>query len=461
MQINNKPVAYFIGIKGVGMTMLAQMMKGQGYEVSGSDVAEEFMTDQVLKRAKIQVFQGFSKNNVNNSADIIIYSIAYNHENNVELAYAIDNGLKLLSFSEAVGEAFSKFSKGIAVCGSHGKTSTSAALAYVLWKGNRFPNAMVGARVPQFGGSALLGKSQICVAEADEYGNKLRYFKPFGIILSSIDYDHPDYFKDLKSYNKVFTDFIKKIDSKGFLVANFDDKQVVKTAKNSKGEILSYALHNPLASYRAQYLRSEKGRQYFKVYFKKKDLGVWSTYLLGDHNIYNSLAVIASARKLGMKFEDIKKHLASFKGTARRAQILGKYKEATVIDDYAHHPTEVETTLAGLRRAYKGSRITVVFHPHTFSRTEALLNSFSTSFNDADRVLLLDVYSSAREKKGKVGSLQLFKLLNKYKRDYQDFLYVHDFAGAKKELRKNKTKKDLIVLMGAGDVFRLGEDLVK
>src|SRR6056297_4275390 len=228
MDLSRIKKIYMIGIKGVGMTMLAQFLTRQGFEVSGSDIPEEFMTDQVLRDCGVGVKKDFDKNNIPADADLIIYSTAYN-KTNPEVARALAGKIKTLTYPEALSEGFNDH-YGIAVTGSHGKTTTTAWLGYVWKKAGLEPNVLTGARVPQFGGSGLVGKSDYLVAELDEYQNKFKYFWPRVVLLNNIEYDHPDFFPDKESYIRVFVDLIKKIPRQGLLVANFDDPEIKKIA---------------------------------------------------------------------------------------------------------------------------------------------------------------------------------------------------------------------------------------
>ncbi len=471
MNIQGKKIktAYFIGVKGVGMTMLAQFLRQHGVLVSGSDVSETFMTDKVLRDAGVKVFSGFKAEQVQ-AADLIVYSIAYSKENNGEVA-VLKNFKKslILNFSEAVGAVFSAH-KGVAVCGSHGKTTTSAWLGYVLQKAGLEPNVLVGARVPQFKGSALSGKSKLFVAEADEYGNKLRYFAPHGVLLNNIDYDHPDYFKTKKAYLQVFVDFIKKIPVKGFLVVNVQDKQAIEAAKFCRGRVFPYAVvisedearhwseKGILTAYAATL---QDGQQYFKIFGQT---GVFKIKLLGAHNIANALAVISGASALGLKIEIIKKHLSSFSGTARRAELLGVFNGVKIFDDYAHHPSEVQATIKAFREAYSDKKIIVFFHPHTFTRTKALFGDFVKSFSGVDFLGILEIYGSAREKQGRVSSRDLVEAINKenkLEKRRQTVKYFKNLEEAESYLRKNLKTGEVLLLMGAGDIFRVGEGLLE
>ncbi len=484
---------YLIGIKGVGMTMLAQFLAAHGHHILGSDISDSFMTDKVLKKERIKILSPFSEKNLPTRPDVIIYSSAFNEKNNPEMAYIkkhqpLFKGIPILSYAEALGQVFNEY-HGVAVCGSHGKTTTSAWLGYVLMKAGEKPNVLVGSRVPQFGGSGLKGASDNLIAEVDEYQNKLQYFKPAGVVLNNIDYDHPDYFKTEAAYIKVFADFIKKIPAAGFLVISGRDQASQRIRKNCRGRISSYdlapraetfveaeeAIGNK-SDYLAYDLRLKNGYQIFKLAYRavslKKNmrleavsgLGEFKIRLWGEHNVLNALAVIAASRELKVPLEKIRSGLASFSGTERRAQLLGKYHGALIIDDYAHHPTEIAATLSGLRAHYQDKKIITVFHPHTFTRTKAFFKDFSKSFTAADELVILDIYGSAREKQGGVSSRQFASAVSKFNKTRkiaQPVRHLGSMAEATAYLRRHLSAKDVLLLMGAGDVFRIGKDLLK
>jgi UDP-N-acetylmuramate--alanine ligase len=460
MDISKIKKAYMIGIKGVGMTMLGQFLTSKGIQVSGSDVAEVFMTDQVLAKFGIKVNQGFAAANVPDDVDLIIYSSAYNVATNVEVAKALNGKVKVLTYAEVLGEVFNRM-YGIAVCGSHGKTTTTAWLGYVMWKSGFEPNVLVGARVEQFDGAGVFGGSDYMVIEADEYQNKLKYYEPKGVLLNNIDHDHHDFYPTLESYIQAFVDFMQKVPKKGFLAANFDDEHIAASANvNCRGKVLSYALNREDVSYFAYDVRQVGLKQYFKVRMDGEDIGDFSISLLGKHNIYNALAVIATCVELGVELRDIRVHLEGFSGTDRRLRVMGKFRGATIIDDYGHHPTEIKTTLAGLRAAYPKEKIIAVFHPHTFTRTKALLDDFAASFGAADKVIVLDIYGSAREQQGGVSSLDVIARMRENEPN-KEFVHVKDLKECEEYLRSTVAKNDLVILIGAGDVFRVGEALVE
>lgn len=453
---------YMIGIKGVGMTMLAQFLANKGVKVIGSDIKEKFMTDAILKKSKIKIIEEFNENNIPADADLIIYSTSYTPEKNIEVAKALAGKIKFLTLAQALSEIFN-LSYGIAVVGSHGKTTTTAWLGYVLEKAGINPSVMVGANVGQFGGTSLAGKSNILVMEADEYQNKLAYFLPKAVLLNNIDYDHPDFFKTEEEYISAFIEFIKKIPKSGFLVANGDDQITRNNIEaNCQGKIIKYGIDEADLDYLAHNIKNDASRQYFSVRMGEDNLGDFSIQLLGKHNIYNALAVIAAAIELEVDLFALRKYLEDFAGTERRMQILGEYRGAIIIDDYAHHPTEIKATLAAAREKYGSKKIIAVFHPHTFTRTKALLDDFAKSFNLADEVIILDIYGSAREQQGGVHSRDLVAKIKEQATGAQQLgiNYIPTLNEAEKYLRANAGRGDIILLMGAGDVFRIGQNLV-
>lgn len=455
--LNVKKV-YMIGIKGVGMTMLAQYLVGQGIEVSGSDTTEVFMTDEVLSKCGIKVKSGFQADNTDLSSDLIIYSTAYN-ESNPEVSIALSSKVKVLTYAQALAEIFNQ-SFGIAVTGSHGKTTISAWLGFVLDKAGLSPSVLVGARVPQFSGSALIGKSNLLVAEADEYQNKLALLRPKMVILNNIDYDHPDFYPDALAYERVFADFIGKLTDKDVVVANFDDPVVRRLSALTKAKIVGFSLSGKEADFSTEQIAYQQGRQYFKVKMGDQDLGDFSTRLLGAHNIGNALAVIAAGLELGVDLYAMRESLAEFSGTARRLEKMGEYGGAIIYDDYAHHPTEIKATIKAVKQAFPDKKLTVVFHPHTFSRTRSFFDGFVNSFADVDRIIVLDIYGSAREQQGGAHSKELAKKMSLV---YADKLVIYQptLTEATDYLRHNLSGDEIVVLMGAGDVFRIGQSLLK
>ncbi|MBD3245254.1 MAG: UDP-N-acetylmuramate--L-alanine ligase [Candidatus Moranbacteria bacterium] len=453
---------HLIGIKGSAMTALAELLVQKGYEVTGSDCNDTFYTDEVLQTAGIKYFEEFDKNHIKNDIDLIIYSTAYKTDN-CELRQAKIKKIPQLSYPQAVSIFFNqKF--GIAVCGTHGKTTTSAMLAHILLKNNKDPLAIIGSKVKNWNSSALTGEGKYFVIEADEYQNKLKYLFPGAVILTNVDYDHPDYFKTKKQYEKVFFDFLKKLKPENFLVYNLDDQTSQKMAqdKSIKCVKITISSKNKKADYfilsrsftkdNLQEIKFQniEGKQ-FKLNLK----------LSGIHNALNALASIAMAKKLGISEKKSSKVLEDFFSSQRRFQKMGEFKGALLFDDYAHHPKEIEVTIRGARERFPDKKIIIGFHPHTFSRTKKFLKEFAQSLAMADKVYVIDIYSSAREKKQKdsVHSKDLVKLINQAATNKA--FYLPDIKALGVDLKKKLYQDAIFISMGAGDIWKVHSEILE
>ncbi|MBI5733971.1 MAG: UDP-N-acetylmuramate--L-alanine ligase [Candidatus Kerfeldbacteria bacterium] len=449
---------YLIGLKGAGMTALAQFLQARGQTVWGSDTPEKFFTDEVLKRSQIEVREGFAAAHLDRAIDLVIRSTAYG-DDNIEVRAAQEKKLPIITYPEALGELTRQY-KSLAVAGSHGKTTTAALLAHVLQTAGLAPSALVGSEVTQFKGNALIGAGELFVFEADEYQNKFQYYSPQSIILTSLDWDHPDFYKTPAAYEAAFVEFLKKLPADGLVVACYDDdnvKQAVAAANLKPEQVVTYGLTTGYWQLGRMWL--EEGRWHFSVNQGEDYAGAFYWRLIGGHNVANALAVMACARRLGVDLEVIRQALMSFEGIKRRFEIKGKLNnQAILVDDYAHHPAEIVATLKAARAFYPYKNIRVVFHPHTFSRTEALLADFAASFAEADEVIVLDIYSSAREQSGGVSSADL---VAEIKQRQPKVEYRPTVAAATDYLSETMGRSDLVITMGAGDVWKVGEELIK
>ncbi len=391
------------------MAALSELLSGLGKTVTGSDTAEVFYTDAILKRLKILVKTPFDPANLPKTVDVFVYSTAYTAENNPELAAAQASGKPLYSYPEAVG-ALTRERMTIAVCGSHGKTTTSALLADVLRTAGTDPSAIIGSEIRSWGGSALSGRGPLFVIEADEYQNKLALYHPFGAIVTSVDWDHPDFFPTVDAYEKVFSAFIARVPKHGFLVVCGDHARAEFLSRSASAPRYTYGFLEGNSVRAVDYRilpeaeRQHSALQEFSVEYAGGRLGPFRLQLAGRHNVENALAVIAVALHLKLDSTAVRKGIAAFSGTKRRFEYLGEKKGALVYDDYAHHPAEIQATLAAFHDLYPDNRLLVVFHPHTFTRTKALLEEFASSFERAESVAILDIYGSAREQHGGVSA---------------------------------------------------------
>ena len=463
MNLNEIKKAYFIGIKGAGMTAVAEILKAREVEISGSDTKEIFFTDEILKRNDIKYFEEFSVENIPSDADLIIYSTAYNENNNAEMMEARKRGMNILSYPEALGELF-KEKLGIAVCGTHGKTTTTAILATCLKEVGTDPSAIVGSKVIDWNGSSLSGKGNFFVAEADEYQNKLEYYNPWAVVLTSCDFDHPDFFPTFEDYKKVFVDFVSKIPKHGFLVVCGGDADAVEVSKSANCQVITYGFQEG-CDYRIEDLSSKNWSEdgelmkSFKIFHGEEILGLFKTPMIGRHNMLNAAAAIAVCHKLKLDLEKVQGAILSFKGTSRRFEKIGERDGAILIDDYAHHPEEIKATLKAAREKYYRKNIWTVFHPHTFTRTKALLHEFAQSFDNTDKVIVIDIYGSAREFQGGVSSKELVDLINKYTPGKAE--YLPTIPEVVEFLKHKIGSKDVVISMGAGNVWQVTKELLK
>ncbi|OGZ32066.1 MAG: hypothetical protein A3H02_02750 [Candidatus Niyogibacteria bacterium RIFCSPLOWO2_12_FULL_41_13] len=425
---------HIIGIKGAATSALAELFAKRGFEISGSDVKDSFPTDKILRRLKIKV-KSFSAQNISDDLDFVVYSGAY-PENNLERKKAAELRIPQISYGEALALFFNQ-KQGIAVSGCHGKTTTSALLAHLLKKAGLKPSAVVGGMVKNWESNSLSGDSEFFVVEADEYQKKFLSLKPQYIVITNIDYDHPDTFKDKNDYIRGFRDFAKNLKKGGKIVVH--QSEIRKLGGNLKSSIIYPQTQDE------KILRQSKFS------------------LLGEHNRQNALLAVRLARFLKIKPVAIKAGLADFKGVKRRIDFWTNPKsDFVIIDDYAHHPKEIKATLKTLRENFGNYHIVAVFQSHTYSRTKLFFKEFAKSFGKADEIILLPIYSSAREKarmkKDRSLDLKFFKEFIKYNRKV---VFSANYKKAEKEvLRIKKLKSHLLVAtIGAGQVWQIAEKL--
>lgn len=447
-----------IGIKGTGMSALAVNLKSMGIKVSGSDFAEPFFTDALLAKHKIKVLTPFAPANISDDTDLVVVSTAYNNKN-PEFQEAERRGLKTLTYPQMLG-LISKKLPSVAVCGSHGKTTTSGILACILSKTHYQPIVNVGSIVPQLL-TYRARRPKLFVFEADEYQNKFEYFFPKIVILTNIDYDHPDYFKNPAHYKSVFREFVAKVPRSGLLIYCADDKNCRDIVRPAKCKKISYGLSKYAdcqikiadialtgMSFSANLgvellkLRSSTPKRQFR------------SKLIGRHNALNLTAAALCAAYLGVPDRQIQKSIANFIGAKRRMEIMKKVKingnECIVIDDFGHHPTEIKATISAIKSAYPKHILWTVFQPHTFSRTEALFDDFAKCFDESDKTIILDIYASKRETSGKIHSRDLVKAIK-----LKNVLYKPDIKSAAKFLKQKIKNPSIILTLGASEVWRL------
>ena len=449
------------------MTAIAELLKGEGARVTGSDVADRFYTDELLARIGITPLTGFSADHLPPETELLVYSAAYGADN-PERVEANRRGVPQVSYSEMLG-SLSRTRLSLGVSGVHGKTSTAAMLGTMIAGSSLPATVVVGSAVPSFGGSATLRQGRdILIAETCEYRRHFLTFHPAVAIITSVEQDHQDYYSDPADIFDAFEEYAMRITSGGALVYCVDDdgapgiaERIRRARKDLTMVPYGFSADGP---WRCQLLSVGSGRQLFTL---GDSDSTWELAVPGRHMIANAAGAVAALTELvrrykhdeiAERFESWRRQLALFRGTRRRSEITAIIDGITVIDDYAHHPTAIRATLAGFREFYPGRRLLVDFMSHTFSRTAALLEQFGDAFPDADMVVLNDIYASAREHNTHgISGDTLYREIAKH---HPMVEYHPDFGSATKRILEVLKPGDVLVTMGAGDNFRVGHGVV-
>jgi len=463
---------HFVGIKGVGQTALAIIAKEAGFEVTGSDIEEEFITSECLKKAGIEPINKFSAENIKDQ-DLVITTGAHGGFDNLEVQEAKKKGIKVITKGEAVGlfmdgSFFGNKFEGISVAGSHGKTTVTAIVATILSQNSLDPSYVIGTGIiPSLGLPGHFGRGKFFVAEADEYATEPKYDRtaqflwqhPKICIFTNIELDHPDIYENVEQVRGVFLKFAKNLPQDGVLVANGDDEEVVKLLKDYSGRVVTYGF-SPDNDFSLARVRVSESQTFFWVNSHGVSLGEFTINVPGEHNALNALSAIIAASESGVSLEGIKKGLSQFKGTKRRFEFVGKMPNgALVFDDYAHHPTEIKQTLKTFRQSFPKSNIVCIFQPHTYSRTKELFEQFSRSFTDANTVILVNIFPSLREEKDE--SVSSEKLAQNVANFNRKVTFLPSFSDVVEYIDQSGfDQKTVIITMGAGDVYKIGQELI-
>lgn len=444
---------HLVGIGGTGMGPLAKIFLEMGYTVSGSDLQSSATTDYLIDLGATIYFRHAATNL--NGATSVVYSSAIPPENPEVLA-ARQKGIRVLHRSEVLAELLNS-SRGIAVAGAHGKTTITSMLAFCMEKAGLDPTVLIGAHFTPFGPGAKYGQGQFVVAEADESDGSFLRYRPEVAIVTSIEPDH------LENYNGTFEalvesyrEFIDNCPPKSFLLLGVDDQIVFDFSKEY--DCTTYGF-SPDANWRAQVVALKENRSWFKVYYKNDFFGDFELIVPGRHNISNALACIAVGHYAGLSATEMRTALASFTGAKRRFQILGKRKDAVVVDDYAHHPTEVVATIKAAREGWN-RRIIAVFQPHRYSRTELLFEEFSRSFKEADVVILTNIYAPPPEQPiSHVSSSVLAEKIRQWggPTEVHHIPRQEDVASF---ILQRLSANDLVLIMGAGPIWQVARELL-
>lgn len=444
---------YFIGIGGISMSALARILVQKGINVSGSDIKESELTKK-LEGEGIEVKYTQVAENITPDIDHVVYTAAISKDN-PEFKKAQELNIPLVNRASLLSDIMKGYKYSIGVSGTHGKTSTTSMLSHILIEAKKDPTISVGGMLPLIGGNLKIGKEEFFLTEACEYTNSFLELSPNVEVILNIEADHLDFFKDLDDIRKSFKKFIAKLDDNGILVINEKISNKEELLDGFSGKVYSFGLGKGYVN--AKNINYDfEGKAEFDLYVEDKYMGKIKLSVYGEHNILNALAAIATGMALDISLEDIKRGLEGYGGVHRRFEIKGTVKGLTVIDDYAHHPGEIEATIEAAKKL-KYKRLCVVFQPHTYSRTKALLEDFARVLSKADLVVLADIYAAREKDTLGVSSKDIETLINKKS---QKAYYFPTFDEIESFVLSKLDKGDICITMGAGDIYKLGEDIL-
>lgn len=445
---------HFIGIGGISMSGLAEILLSNNYKVTGTDSKDSSVIER-LRSLGAKVYINHSEENIN-GADLIIYTDAISNDN-IEYMAAIESKVPLVDRASFLGAIMKNYTNSIAISGTHGKTTTTSMIATITNHADLNPTILLGGILDDIGGNVRLGNSKYIITEACEYkANILKYYPSMAIILN-IDEDHLDYFKNIDHIVDTFKNYVNNLKEDSYLIMNIDDPNSQKIIEIAKSDIITIGIDKN-ADYKAENIRyTKEGYPVFTLNIRGKEYYEITLSVMGVHNIYNSLAAIASTHTYGVPMDVIIKYLKNYKPVHRRLELKGYYNDSLIIDDYAHHPTEIKATLKAIEKITDGN-IYCVFQPHTFTRTIKLLDSFANAFSGAYKVIIPDIYAAREKDNGDVHSKDLVNAINN---KGNDAIYISTLKEIEDYLIKEVKPKDIIITMGAGNVYIIGESLLE
>ena len=442
---------HMVGIGGISMSALAHMLLFFGYRVSGSDRSETGIIKKLIE-AGIDVKLCHDAKNISDP-DMVCYTAAI-PKDNPELVKARSLGIPVLERAELLGQLMECYKYPLAVAGTHGKTTTTSMLSLVLMEAGLDPTILVGGELSQIGGNYKIGAKDYLVFEACEYVESFLHFKPYISVITNVEEDHLDYFSDISHIITAFESFARLNSPLGCIIVCSDDKNAQTVVQNIENRIVKYGIIGRNNDFFAENIHvGAFGKTEMDVYAYGEKVTSLSLSVHGDHNVRNALGAFAVAWEIGIDAETIKRGLESFVGTKRRFEELGEVNGAKVIDDYAHHPTEIQSTLETAKKLTDGN-VWCIFQPHTYTRTKAFLEDFAKALSIADKVVLADVYPARELYDGSIHSCDLAQLI-------KNVCYMNDFTAIEKYVKNNIKKGDMVITMGAGDIYKVGLNLVK
>jgi UDP-N-acetylmuramate--alanine ligase len=444
---------HFVGIGGSGMSGIAEVLLNLGYRVAGSDLTES-ETTQRLQRLGAEVFIGHRPENLKD-ADVVVVSSAVRADN-PEVVSAHERIIPVIPRAEMLAELM-RMKYGVAVAGTHGKTTTTSMIATVLTHGGLDPTAVIGGKLNIFKSNAKLGQGEFLVAEADESDGSFLRLSPTIAVVTNIDPEHLDHYRDLEEIKNAFLEFVNKVPFYGLAVLCLDQENVQALIPQLRKRYVTYGLSSQ-ANFRAADVTFRGLTTTFRAFANNKELGPISIQMPGLHNVYNALATLATASELDLDFQAVQEALASFSGVQRRFQIKGEWGGVMVVDDYGHHPTEIKATLSAAKEGW-GRRTVVVFQPHRYTRTRHLFKDFLTSFNQADVLFLTEIYPAGEDPIPEVSIQGLYEGIKGH--GHKDVTLIEDKSQIVERLLPRLRPGDMVVTLGAGDIWKVGEALIQ
>jgi len=446
---------HFVGIGGIGMSGIAELLLNLGYKVSGSDLHGSAITANLTALGGT-VYTGH-QGQWADGADVVVTSSAISSDN-PEVVAAHEAGIPVIQRAEMLAELMRLKKFGIAIAGSHGKTSTTSMVSWMLTRAGLDPTIVVGGKVDSLGGNAKLGEGEFLVAEADESDGSFLKLSPVLEVVTNIDLEHLDFYRDIEHIKSVFMEFIDKIPFYGAVILCLDDANIVDLLPKIRKRMMTYGL-TAQADVHAEQLQAAGGRTRFMAWHRDEKLGEVHLSLPGRHNVYNALAVVCVGLELEIPFAVIAEALGSFGGVQRRMQMKGEAAGITVMDDYGHHPTEIRATLAAIKESWPTRRLVVLFQPHRYSRTQALYKEFLTAFHQADFLVMTDIYAASEAPIPGISSESLLREIKQHGQRHTHYVMsVDELAEA---LRPLLAEDDLVLTLGAGNIVRAGEELLE
>ncbi|MFO7965023.1 MAG: UDP-N-acetylmuramate--L-alanine ligase [Desulfobacterales bacterium] len=444
---------HFVGIGGIGMSGIAELLINLGYKVSGSDVRLSPITQRLQQLGGL-IYEGHLNEHVV-GADVVVTSSAV-RQDNPEVAAAQQSSIPVIPRAEMLAELM-RLKYSIAVSGTHGKTTTTSLVAAVLEQGGLDPTVVIGGKLKSVDTNALLGRGDFIVAEADESDGSFLKYAPTIAVVTNIDAEHLDYYRDLEDIKSVFLRFLDRVPFYGLGVLCLDNESVQDIIPQIKKRYTTYGLTSQ-ADFTAKHISIQGMKSRFTAWHHGIELGGITLNLPGRHNIYNALASIAVGVELDIPFHTIKEALEILQGVQRRLEVKGSVGGITVVDDYGHHPTEIKHTLAALRESWPERRKIVVFQPHRYSRTKALFDDFTRSFYESDVLVVLPIYAAGEPRIEKIGGNALSKSIRAH--GHKDVVFKNGREEAVFYLKEIARENDVLLTLGAGDVWRIGDDFL-